>query len=71
MLNKLHFFFVTGVLIIGTDESTFNAILCSRSYPQLRRVLMEYQRISGKPLEHAINSEFSGNIREGLIAISK
>lgn len=59
-----------GVLQIGTDESTFNAILCTRSYAHLRRVLTEYQRISGHTLEKAIKEEFSGDIKAGLLAIS-
>lgn len=57
--------------MLGTDESTFNAILCTRSYPHLRRVLMEYQRLSGHTLEQAIKDEFSGDIKTGLLAISK
>lgn len=32
---------------------------------------MEYQRMAGKPLEHAIRSEFSGHIEDGLLAISE
>ncbi|XP_065209150.1 annexin B9-like isoform X2 [Planococcus citri] len=58
-----------GVLQFGTDESTFNAILCTRSYPHLRRVFTEYQRISGHTLENAIKDEFSGDIKEALLAI--
>lgn len=56
--------------MLGTDESTFNTILCTRSYPHLRRVLMEYQRMSGHTLEQAIKDEFSGDIKTGLLAIS-
>lgn len=58
-----------GVLQLGTDESVFNAILCTRSYPHLRRVLTEYQRISGHTLEKAVRGEFSGDIEAGLLAI--
>ena len=57
--------------MFGTDESTFNSILCTRSYPQLRCVLSQYQRLSGHPLEQAIRSEFSGDIQNGLLAIGE
>lgn len=60
---------VSGVLRLGTDESTFNAILVTRSYAHLRRVLMEYQRLAGHPLDSAIRREFSGDIETGLLAI--
>lgn len=57
---------------MGTDESTFNSILCTRSYPQLLQICMEYQRLSKHGgLEEAIKKEFSGNIESGLLAISE
>ncbi|CAH1403621.1 unnamed protein product [Nezara viridula] len=58
-----------GELRLGTDESTFNAILCSRSYSQLAATFAEYQRLTGNDFESAIRSEFSGDIESGLIAI--
>lgn len=60
-----------GELKVGTDESTFNAILCSRNYAQLQAILNEYQRLTGHSLEKAIKKEFSGDIEDGLIAIGK
>lgn len=53
----------------GTDESTFNMILCQRNYNQLRLVFDEYQRMAGHDIEQAIKGEFSGDIEQGLLAI--
>lgn len=55
----------------GTDESTFNMILCQRSYPHLRAVFHFYEQIVGHSIEEAIKSEFSGDIKNGLLAIGK
>lgn len=54
---------------LGTDESTFNAVLCQRNYCHLRAVFEEYERITGHEFEKAIKNEFSGDAEEGLLAI--
>ncbi|XP_076456172.1 annexin A6-like [Babylonia areolata] len=53
----------------GTDESRFNAILVSRSYPQLRATFEEYQKISKKDIEEVLKSEFSGDVLSGMKSI--
>ncbi|GLH10919.1 Annexin, partial [Gryllus bimaculatus] len=60
-----------GELILGTDEATFNEILASQSYPQLLQVFLEYENLTGNTIETAIDKEFSGSIREALLAIVK
>lgn len=58
-----------GELRAGTDESTFNMVLCQRNYGQIRAICDEYQRLTGHTLVKAIEKEFSGDIRDGLVAI--
>jgi annexin A7/11 len=58
-----------GVDKWGTDESTFQRILCTRNYEQLKLIAQEYERLAGKTLENDIKSEFSGDIEDGLLAI--
>ncbi|XP_036385015.1 annexin A3-like [Megalops cyprinoides] len=55
----------------GTDESKFIKILCRRSVPQLRQMLVEYKSISGKTLQQSIEGEMSGLLEELLVAIVK
>lgn len=58
-----------GELRAGTDESTFNSVLCQRGYGQIRAVCDEYQRLTGHTLVKAIEKEFSGDICDGLVAV--
>ncbi|CAG0914686.1 unnamed protein product [Notodromas monacha] len=53
----------------GTDESKFNAILCTRSYPHLRQVFRYYNEISGTDITEAIDAEFTGHAQAGMLAI--
>ncbi|XP_062599097.1 annexin A6-like [Saccostrea cucullata] len=53
----------------GTDESRFNVILASRSYPQLRATFDEYEKISKKNMVEALKSEMSGDLLRGMLTI--
>ncbi|KAK3106197.1 hypothetical protein FSP39_014869 [Pinctada imbricata] len=53
----------------GTDESRFNVILASRSYPQLRATFEEYQKVSKKDIEETLKSEMSGDLLSGMKTI--
>ncbi|XP_022819537.1 annexin B9-like isoform X2 [Spodoptera litura] len=60
-----------GELRLGTDESVFNAVLCSRSFPQLKAIFQEYQYLTGHDIDDAIKAEFSGDLEKALRAIVK
>ncbi|XP_068089671.1 annexin A3 [Hyperolius riggenbachi] len=55
----------------GTDEDKFIEVLCTRSFPQLRRTLAEYQNIANKTMEESIEGEMSGHLEDLLLAIVK
>ncbi|RXG71617.1 Annexin A11 [Armadillidium vulgare] len=55
----------------GTDEDVFVHILNNRSYSHLLRLFDVYEDFSGEPIETSIDSEFSGDVKEGLLSIVK
>jgi hypothetical protein len=63
--------FQAGEKKIGTDESTFNRILCLRSYPQLVATFDAYKKHHGKEIEQVIKAETSGFIQDGLLAVGE
>jgi len=55
----------------GTDESRFNVIMASRSFHQLSHTFNQYEAMTEKNIEEAIENEMSGDIKDGMLAIVK
>ncbi|KAI9206891.1 annexin A4 [Polychytrium aggregatum] len=53
----------------GTDEGAFIGILCTRSYPVLVSIFDGYQRKHNHTFEKAIEKEFSGHLKHGILAL--
>uniref|UniRef100_A0A6A7G1L0 Annexin n=2 Tax=Hirondellea gigas TaxID=1518452 RepID=A0A6A7G1L0_9CRUS len=53
----------------ATDESEFIRILNNRSFVQLKATFDEYENVSQETIEDSIDKEFSGDIKNGLLAI--
>ncbi|XP_023574435.1 annexin A7 isoform X2 [Octodon degus] len=54
---------------LGTDESCFNMILATRSFPQLKATIEAYSRMANRDLLSSVSREFSGYIESGLKTI--
>ncbi|XP_030342058.1 annexin A11 isoform X1 [Strigops habroptila] len=63
--------YAAGENRLGTDESKFNAILCTRSRTHLRAVFSEYQRMCNRDIERSICREMSGDLEKGMLAVVK
>ncbi|EPB72124.1 Annexin [Ancylostoma ceylanicum] len=61
--------FEAGENQFGTDESCFNQILASKNFTQLRVTFEEYENVAGHPIEQAIESEFSDDVKDCLLAL--
>jgi annexin A7/11 len=55
---------------LGTDESCFIRILCSRNIYQLKAIFEEYQKVTGKDILASIDSEMSGDLADALKSIA-
>lgn len=55
----------------GTDESKFNHILATRSFPQLRATFDEYIKVSQRDILNSIDREMSGDLKEGFKTVVK
>lgn len=58
-----------GEKVLGTDESVFNMVLCTRSFPQLRATFEKYRTVTGKGILDSIARETSGDLKDGFSAI--
>uniref|UniRef100_A0A2K6FQI5 Annexin n=1 Tax=Propithecus coquereli TaxID=379532 RepID=A0A2K6FQI5_PROCO len=54
---------------LGTDESCFNMILATRSFPQLKATMEAYSRMANRDLLSSVGREFSGYVESGLKTI--
>ncbi|XP_058025316.1 annexin A6 isoform X2 [Ahaetulla prasina] len=50
-------------------ETRFLSILCTQSYPQLKRVFQEFVKMTNHDVAHAINKRMSGDVRDAFLAI--
>ncbi|XP_056372884.1 annexin A6 isoform X1 [Hyla sarda] len=50
-------------------ETRFMTILCTRSYPHLRRVFQEFIKQTNHDIEHTIKKEISGDVKDAFVAI--
>ena len=60
-----------GVASFGTDECTFNKVLCLRNWPQLRATFKAYKAKTSRDIEDDITNETSGHLRDGYLAIGR
>ncbi|KAI3420141.1 hypothetical protein GPALN_003465 [Globodera pallida] len=53
----------------GVNDALFNKVMATENFSQLLLVFNEYQKISGHSIEQAIQKKFSGDHREGFLAV--
>jgi len=56
---------------MGTNESVFIRILCSRSFKQLNETFLVYEQTQGHSIEKSIRDEMSGDLEEACLTIVK
>jgi len=66
---KAKHLFDAGMKKLGTDESIFCNIIGTQNYAQLNLIFKEYRALAKHDIEDAIEKEFSGDVKEGLLAV--
>nr|AIA08665.1 annexin [Heterodera avenae]AIA08666.1 annexin [Heterodera avenae] len=61
--------FKEGEVESGVNDVLFNQVLANENFIQLHLIFEEYQKISGHPIEQAIHQNFSGETRDGYLAV--
>uniref|UniRef100_A0A8D0GFJ3 Annexin n=1 Tax=Sphenodon punctatus TaxID=8508 RepID=A0A8D0GFJ3_SPHPU len=61
---------------VSSEESTsletrFLSILCTRSYPHLRKVFQEFVKMTNHDVAHTIKKRMSGDVRDAFLAIGQ
>jgi len=56
---------------LGTDEETFVVLLAHQSFQQLKLIFKEYESISGKTFEQAVENELGGDLKEAILTIAR
>lgn len=69
--NDAHLLRQAGVDRWGTDVSTFNRIMATQSYEQLRLVFREYNALTNHTIAEAITREMSGDLKQAFLAVVK
>lgn len=64
--REAHELYQAGEKKWGTDESKFNVILATRSFPQLRATFDEYIKVSQRDILNSIEREMSGDLQAGF-----
>ncbi|KAL5488532.1 hypothetical protein EMCRGX_G017482 [Ephydatia muelleri] len=67
--KEAHDLYEAGEKKWSTDESTFNTILGTRSYVQLRATFEEYEKVAHKDIGKSVDSEVSGDLKRGYLCI--
>uniref|UniRef100_A0A3P8Z1I1 Annexin n=1 Tax=Esox lucius TaxID=8010 RepID=A0A3P8Z1I1_ESOLU len=62
-------FIHSHLLTKGSYYCAFMSILCTRSFPHLRKVFQEFVRCSNKDIEQIIKKEMSGDLKQAMYGI--
>uniref|UniRef100_A0A914H5T6 Annexin n=1 Tax=Globodera rostochiensis TaxID=31243 RepID=A0A914H5T6_GLORO len=53
----------------GVDDAVFNQVLANENFNQLHLIFTEYEKVSGHTIDQAIQQQFSGETRDGFMAV--